>query len=197
MELHALHGTWLVPQPHDGAGTVFLGSPGADLQFWGQIFFLDDERVITRGGHRHGEALKDGFVIVHHGAGLAMHDVSGAHHTASKGFSDCLMSQTNAEHRYFAGEVADQVDADSSFMRRARARRNHDALRAHRLGIGYRNLIVAANLDLGSQFAEILDQVIGKRIVVIEYEDQASSPSSNRLSPEFAGLPVGPGHPSA
>src|SRR4030081_1642425 len=70
-------------------------------------------------------------------------------------------------------------------MRRAWTGRDHDALRPHRFRLGYRNLIVAANLDLRSQFAEILDQVIGKRIVVIEYEDQASSPSSNRLSPEF------------
>src|SRR3982074_1417338 len=73
-------------------------------------------------------------------------------------------------------------------MRRAWTGRDHDALRPHRFRLGYRNLIVAANLDLRSQFAEILDQVIGERIVVTEYEDQAASPSSNRLSPEFAGL---------
>jgi hypothetical protein len=32
-------------------------------------------------------------------------------------------------------------------------------------------LIVATYLDLGTEFAKILNQVIGKRIVVVENED--------------------------
>ena len=43
MELHAFNGIAAVAQAHDGAGAVFLGGPGADLQFVGQIFLFDDE----------------------------------------------------------------------------------------------------------------------------------------------------------
>ena len=71
----------------------------------------------------------------------------------------------------FAGKVADQIDADAGFLRRAWAGRNDDALRLHRFNIGDCELIVAANLNLGAEFAEILNQVIGKGIVVVENED--------------------------
>jgi hypothetical protein len=37
-----------------------------------------------------------------------------------------------------------------------------------------RHLIVAAYFDLGAQLSQILDQVVGKRIVIIENEDQRS-----------------------
>jgi len=35
-------------------------------------------------------------------------------------------------------------------------------------------LIVAADLDLGAQFSEVLDEVVGKGIIVVEDEDQDS-----------------------
>ena len=33
------------------------------------------------------------------------------------------------------------------------------------------DLIVASNLDLRPEFAQVLDEVVGKRVVVIEHED--------------------------
>jgi len=40
-----------------------------------------------------------------------------------------LMSQQNAQKRHFAGEMMDQRNGDSRFLKRARAGREHDALR--------------------------------------------------------------------
>jgi hypothetical protein len=40
----------------------------------------------------------------------------------------------------------------------------------HRLDLGNRDLIVAPHLNLGPKFPKILNQVVGKRIVVVENE---------------------------
>ena len=151
MKLHSLDRKLPVAQAHDGAGSIFLRSPGADFQFRRQIFLFHDERVIARGRHGHGQAVKDAFVVVRDGAGLAVHQVRSAHHIAAKSRADGLMSQADAENRHFAGEVPDQIDADAGILRRARTGRDHDALRVHGLDLGNRDLVVAAHLDLRAQ----------------------------------------------
>ena len=150
MELHAFDGAMPVAQAHDGAGAVFFGGPGADLEFGGQVFLFNDERVIAGGRHGHGESLEDGAVVVHDGAGFAVHEMGGAHHVAAEGFADGLVSEADAEDRNFSGEVADESDADARLMRRAGAGRDDDPRRAHFLDLAHRNLIVAADFDLGS-----------------------------------------------
>ena len=105
------------------------------------------------------------------GAGLAVHQVRSAHHAAAKGRSDSLMSQANTEDGHFPGEMTDQSDADAGVLRRARAGRDHDALRLHGFDIGNRELIVSANFDLGTEFSEVLNQVVGKGIVIVENKD--------------------------
>src|ERR1700692_1684331 len=67
--------------------------------------------------------------------------------------------------------MTDQFDANACFLRSAWPGRNHDSVRAHGLNFFERHLVVAANLDLRAQFAQVLDEVISERIVVIEDED--------------------------
>src|SRR5579864_7210393 len=176
MELDAFNVMAAVAQAHDGASAVFFGGPGADFQLGGQIFFFHDKRMIAGGRHRHRQTLKDGFVVVHDRAGLAVHDMTGTNDIAAEGFADRLVTEADAEHWDFSREVADQVDADARLMRRAWAGRDDDALGTHALNFVHGNLVVAAHLDLCAQFAEVLDQVVGEGIVVVEYEDQATAP---------------------
>jgi hypothetical protein len=81
------------------------------------------------------------------------------------------MSEADAEDWYSAGEVLDQINADAGVLRPARTGRHHDALRLHILNVSNRDLVVAVNLDRSSEFAQILDEVVSKRIVIVEYED--------------------------
>jgi hypothetical protein len=183
MELHAFDGAMPVAQAHDGAGAVFFGGPGADLEFGGEIFFFDDERVIACGRHGHGQALKDGSVVVHDGAGFAVHKIGCANYVAAEGFADGLVSEADSEDWNFSGEVADEIDADAGFARRARAGRNDNFFRMHARDFGHCDLIVAADFDvklaviviLRAQFADVLHQVVGERIVVVEDENHATS----------------------
>ena len=113
----------------------------------------------------------------------------GADDSAAKGLADGLMSKADAEHRNLPREVADQVDADTRFMRRAGPGRNHDAFRAHAFDLVDRHLIVAANLNVGAQFPDVLHQVVGKRIVVVEYENHRRN--SQRMATAFTPVELG------
>src|SRR5579872_6681506 len=145
--------------------------------------------MIAGSGHRHRETLEDSFVVVHDCAGLAMHDMSCADHTAPECFADRLVSEAHSQHWNLTGEMADQLDADSCLMRRTRAGRDHNSLRTQAFDLADGHLIVAANLDLGSQLADVLHQVVGERIVVVEYKNHAGR-SCYQLTPDWT-LKVG------
>src|SRR6266567_6195738 len=176
MELHSLDLMEPVAQTHDGASAVFFGGPGADFQLCRQILFLNDQRMVARGCHRHRETLKDGSVVVNDRTGLAVHEMRRSNHVAAEGFADGLVSQANTEKWNFACKVADQIDADAGLTRCARPRGDDYAFGPHVLDLGHCYLIVAANLHFGAQFAEVLHQVVGERVVVVEYENQESKP---------------------
>jgi hypothetical protein len=66
-----------------------------------------------------GRPRKDAFTIVHYCAGFAVHQARSAHHVAAKGRPNGLMSKADAKNGDLACEVADQIDADTRFLRRA------------------------------------------------------------------------------
>jgi len=67
--------------------------------------------------------------------------------------------------------MADEFDADSGFVWSTRSGRNYNSLRPQRFNFGEADLVVTAHLNFGAQFSDVLDEVVGKRIVVIENED--------------------------
>ena len=81
--------------------------------------------------------------------------------------------------------MADQFDADAGFLRSAGSGRNDDALGVHRLDLSDGHFVVAANLDFGAQFAQVLDEVVSERIVVVEDEDHGFIVAVERQGSEF------------
>ena len=170
MELYAFH--WIAPvaQAHNDADAVFA-SLGADFEFFGQPLFRHNQRVVTRGGHRVRNILEDGFAIMPDVADFAVHDFRGADHLPAQRRANGLMSQAYAQNGAFSREMPHYIHADTSLLRRAGARRNQDVVRRHALDILSRDLIVTADFNFFSQFAQILDQVVGEGIVVVENKD--------------------------
>jgi hypothetical protein len=115
-------------------------------------------------------------------AGFAVHQFGSTHDFAAERRADGLMSQTHSQHRHIARKMADQFNADSGLLRRARPGREQNPLGVHRLYVGNGELIVPAHQHVGAQFAQILDQVVGEGIVVVEDEDH--------------GCPANPGYPN-
>ena len=67
--------------------------------------------------------------------------------------------------------------------------REKNPFRAHGFHLGGRYLVIPAHLDLGTQFAQILDQVIGKRIVVVEDENHKLNRQVSSLYQSCADAP--------
>ena len=175
MELHPFHRKLPVTQSHDDPRAIGFSRFRTDLQFGRQTFFRHDERVIAGCGHGLGRVAEERFAIVLDLAGLAMHKLMRPDHVAAERRTNRLMPQANAQHRKLPSKVPDQFNADAGLLRRTGARRDNDAFRTHGFNLRRSYLVIAAHLYLLSQFSQILHQVVGKRIVIIEDEDHAMS----------------------
>src|SRR5580704_12920493 len=98
-------------------------------------------------------------------AGLAVEKLGRADNFSSKRNSNGLVSQANTQNRKLSREALDQLDADARLPRRARTGRNDYFLRLAPRDFLDGNLIVAVDLYVATQLAQILRQVVGERIV--------------------------------
>ncbi len=81
------------------------------------------------------------------------------------------MAEAHTEDGKFTGKPLDEFHGDSSFLRRARTGRNHDAFRLSPGNFIHSNFVVAVHFDLATQLAEILREVVGEGIVVVEKQN--------------------------
>ena len=77
------------------------------------------------------------------GDSLAVHHALRAHDRAAERLADRLVAEAHAENRDLAGEALDQRHRDAGLVRRARPRRDHDALGRERVDLVERDLVVA------------------------------------------------------
>src|SRR5687768_10620265 len=167
VELHALHRQAAVAQPHDLAVLGF----GADLEARGQSLALDDQRVVT-GGHKTILQLGENPpAIMLDARNLAVHHLLRAHHLAAERLSDRLVAKAYTEDRYPAGQPLDGGERHPGLVRRTRAWREHDMRRRERLDLRYVELVVAHYAHVGAELPEVLHQVEGERIVVVDHQD--------------------------
>ncbi len=175
MELDAFDGQGAMAQAHDDGLAVFASGTGGDFELIRQAFFADDERVIARASEGRRQAGEDALAVVFDGTGFAVHELGGADDLATEGCSDGLMAEADAEDGNFAGHALDQRDENACVLRRARAGRKQDAIWIESLDLVDGKLIVAANQNVvavvAAEFAEVLDEVVGEGIVVVEDED--------------------------
>src|SRR6185437_7093704 len=81
------------------------------------------------------------------------------------------MSKAYSKNRTLSAELPQQIDADARILRGARPGRNQDTFRTQSFYSLHRDLIVAAHHDFRSQLTQILHQVVGEGIVIIENKD--------------------------
>src|SRR5262249_16438382 len=70
-------------------------------------------------------------------------------------------------------EPFDHPKRDAGLVGRARARRDDDCVRTHLRDLRHRDLVVADHFDLRPKLAEILNQVVGEGVVVINHEQHS------------------------
>jgi len=168
--LNSFDAEFAMAEGHDDSFASF----GGNFEFAGKRFAVDDERVVASSGNRVGQAAENCFAVVAHFAGFSVKQFFGADNFAAEGVADGLVAKADSKDGNFSGEALNEVHRNSGFLRSAGARRDHDAFGFERGDFVESDLIVAANLELATQLAEILGKVVGERIVVVEKQDHRS-----------------------
>src|SRR5580704_14888729 len=122
-------------------------------------------------GERIRELAENIFAVVMDLARLAMEQFRGADDSPAKGRANGLMSEAHAQNREFPGEAFDQFHGNARFLRRARPGRDHNFFRLAPRDFFDGDFVVAVDFDVATELAEILREVVGKRIVVVEKQD--------------------------
>src|SRR6185312_7610445 len=103
----------------------------------------------------------------------AVHYLGCAHHFSAERRSDRLVPETYAQNGLLAGKPTDHFNADASFMGCTRAGRDEDVAGTELLNFVNSDLIVSAHLNFLPHLPKILDQVVGKRVVIVENKDHS------------------------
>ncbi len=98
-----------------------------------------------------------------------MHEGLSADDLPAEGVTHRLVAQAHAEQRHLARERLDHFDRNTGVLGIARPRRDHDPFGRKFLDPLQRDLVVAEDLHLHPQLAEILHQVVGEGIVVVDH----------------------------
>ena len=166
MELHALDRVLPVAHAHDFA----VLRAGGDLEAVRHAVVLDHQRVIARGNEAFRKIAEHPFAAVLDLRRLAMHHLPRAHDFPAERLADRLVPEANAEQGYLAGKLADQRERDTRLVWCAWPRRQDHPLRFHGHGLGDGNFIVAKHAHVLAKLAQVLHEVVGKRIVVVDHQ---------------------------
>src|SRR6266853_3352241 len=169
VELHPLHGELTVAHAHDLA---VLGLR-SDLQALGQGRPPNRKRMVAGRHEGARQSAKHAETKMADRRGFPVDDFPRMHDLAAESLADRLMAETHAQDRDPAGKLAYRGERDPGFRGSAGPRRNDDACRYHRGDVPRRDLVVAEHPDLCAQLAQILHQIPGEGIVVVDHQDHA------------------------
>ncbi len=126
--------------------------------------------MVAAGDERAGQTGEDRAAVVLDLGVLAV-DRLALHGAAAEGLDQRLVAEADAEHRRAGlGEAADRLFRDPGLGRRAGAGRDDEALGVALEQLVDRRLVVAHDLELGTELAQVLDQVVGEGVVVVDDE---------------------------
>ena len=125
------------------------------------------------------KAGEDTFTRVENGGCLAMHEVICADDFTSKNLTDGLVAEADAKDGGgllgVLAKLADDIAADASLVRRAGARGDTNALGGEFADFVDAHGIIAHHLHCRPKLAEVLDEVVGEGVVVIDNEEHLNS----------------------
>ncbi len=98
-----------------------------------------------------------------------------AHHLSAEHLADALMAQADAQQRAGWPQAADHLVRDARVRWIAGAGGDHDVAGTQGLQRVGRDGVIAIDLDFGPQLAEILHEVVGERIVVINHGNHCAA----------------------
>ena len=169
MELHAPDRKGFVANAHDFA---FVGL-GGYLQAIGQSVALDHERMVARRGKRVRHIFEQVLFVVLNRRCFAVHHTVVDDDLGAEGVADALMPEANAKDGDLAAEMPNDIVGRSAFARRTGSGRDKDAVGFERFDAVNGDFIITMDLHGHVHLAQILNEVVGERIVVIQNQHHA------------------------
>src|SRR5258705_5148053 len=176
MELDALDGIAPMTKAHDLA---VLG-PGRDLERVRHRVAQDRERVVARGDEGVAGSGEHAAAVVPDRGRLAVHPRLRPRDRGAGRLADRLVAEADAEDRRRRAEATDDLERHARLIGIARTRRDHDALGSLGDDGVTAERVVAHDLERRAQLTEVLDEVVGKGIVVVDDEDHRSVLAASR-----------------
>src|SRR4051812_34363245 len=175
VKLQALRGQLAVADAHDRLAVVRRALEA------GRQVGIDDQRVVAAGQERRVDAAEDRPPVVLDLRALAVDGIP-EDDSAAERLRERLVTEANPQPRHARlGERADRLHRDPRLVGRARPGRDDDAVglaRAHPVDGLH---VVANHIDLRPQLAQVLNEVVGERVVVVDQQDCRLSAVGCRL----------------
>lgn len=167
MKLDAFDRQFAVSQTHDQAVRRF----GRDFQRSGQRFAFDDQRMIPSGVEIAFDACEQRPTVVFDDDRFAVNRFRPADYFAAEMLTDSLVAETNTEDRKPRTELFYDLKRYPCTIGCSGPGRDQYFLRFQLVfDLIDRYLVIAEYLHLGTEFAQVLDQVVRERIVIIHYK---------------------------
>ena len=167
VKLHAFDVEFSMAHAHNLA----IVGPGGDFQTRRATGPLNRQRVVAVDGELFRQTRKNAFLLGGDDAGLAMHQFLCPNDMAAKGCANALVPQAHPQKRQLACKVLDGRHRDAGLDWRARARRNHQAVRLTRCYAFQGDFVVAKDFNVSPQLAKVLHDVEGERVVVVDHQE--------------------------
>jgi hypothetical protein len=104
-----------------------------------------------------------------------MHDFFCPDDLPSEGLTDGLMAETNPKERNLSPDSIDERYRNTGVLGSAGTGRDYDFFRTKLNGSFNGQFIITINDHLGTELPDILDKVIGKRVVIVDNENHADT----------------------
>src|SRR5215472_1076365 len=187
MELHPERVTAAVAQAHHH--TILC--PGTDLQHRWHGAGVDDQRVVARGLERVGEPVERRAAVVVYFRGLTVHRLV-PHHRCAECAAQRLVPKADAEDWQPPAQPSYRRHRDPRVLRPARTGRHDERVVATQLVDT--DGVVAEDLRLSTELRQVLHQVVGEGVVVVDdrdprvhVSDSACSTAAN-MAPAFSSV---------
>src|SRR2546423_1861441 len=126
--------------------------------------------MIAHDGQRVPHAREYPLPVMRDTRSLAVHQRARADNLAPVRFSDRLMTETHPKDRNAFAPLPNRCDADPSLSGGARAWRYHYAVDVHFSDVVDGDLVVPLYDRILSKLAEVLNEVVGEGVVIIDDE---------------------------
>src|SRR6266849_550212 len=131
--------------------------------------------MVTSGRKALRQPFKQPLAVVKNLACFPVHERRGSNDSASEYFTDGLMAEANTEYRNRFMKAPDNIFGYSGICRCAGARRNDNSRGFQALYFFECDLVIPEYTQFFAKLAQVLHQVIGERVVIIDNENHISS----------------------